>query len=206
LDPSEFVTIAEAARRLGIAPRQVRRYAERLKPEDTCRDTIGTGTGKDSVPLRVRFSAVIALRDEGKAQGQGKDTTEDRDRDTVGTVEDSVPALLRDIIARQDAEIANLRASLNKSQENTAAALAELQRANERSAVLIAAVGAGRLQIPAAQTDSGNADSGAAVTLPDVPAVLDDVEVASVEKATTEGDSVKRQGFFQRAFGWMKEH
>lgn len=72
MNTPDFVTVAEASKALGIAPRQVRRYAAKLGTGDTRRDT-GTGTG--TPVLLVRLEAIRAMR-EGKkvpagAQGQG---------------------------------------------------------------------------------------------------------------------------------------
>ena len=68
----KLLTVAEAARRMKIDPKQVRRYAGKLRTQD--RTPIG------HVPLRVRLSALIALRDapihDGVSQnymGQDKD-------------------------------------------------------------------------------------------------------------------------------------
>ena len=113
----EFLTVAEAARRMKIDPKQVRRYAGKLRTQD--RTPLG------HVPLRVRLSALIALRDdpirEGGSQkdiGQDKDRTPGRTGQDTPTEEDAgagslgtVPAVLyQHRIADLEARNAELRA------------------------------------------------------------------------------------------------
>ena len=135
----EFVTISEAARRLGIAPRQARRYADRLPPQDRREpgdgdrdgEETGTGTTEGRSPLRVRYAALAALRESATAANGAKDTDGDRDRDTERTVLGDVPAVspppgelsaagYQAIIARQEREIEYLREALKREQENLA--------------------------------------------------------------------------------------
>ena len=113
----ELLTVAEAARRMKIDPKQVRRYAGKLRTQD--RTPIG------HVPLRVRLSALIALRDDPiredssrKDIGQDKDRTQGRTGQDAPAEEDAgaaslgtVPAVLyQHRIADLEARNAELRA------------------------------------------------------------------------------------------------
>ena len=82
----DLLTVAEAARRMRIDPKQVRRYAGKLRTQDR------TPTGH--VPLRVRLSALIALRDApihdgGSQKDTGQDIGQDRDRTPGRTRQDT---------------------------------------------------------------------------------------------------------------------
>ena len=80
----EFLTVAEAARRMKIDPKQVRRYAGKLRTQD--RTPLG------HVPLRVRLSALIALRDDPIREGiSQKDIGQDKDRTPGRTGQDTPP-------------------------------------------------------------------------------------------------------------------
>lgn len=79
-----LLTVAEAARRMKIDPKQVRRYAGRLRTQD--RTPVG------HVPLRVRLSALIALRDDPIHEGGSqKDIGQDKDRTPGRTGQDTPP-------------------------------------------------------------------------------------------------------------------
>lgn len=80
--PEPLLTIAHAARRLGVDPKQVRRYADKLTGQD--RTPIGQS------PVRVRLSAVQALRDGVKSEAESrKDSEQDIGQDTAGQRQDS---------------------------------------------------------------------------------------------------------------------
>ena len=151
---AQFVTIAEAARRLGTSPRQARRWADKLPAED--RDTAGTEPGTEArtgtgtpegqspgtVPLRVRFAALAAYAERAatkdKAEGATEDTCEDRDRDSTRTGGDSpsasgnegeLPAVAyRAIITRQEREIEHLKRLLDDANERQRLTLEALAR------------------------------------------------------------------------------
>ena len=74
----DLLTVAEAARRMKIDPKQVRRYAGKLRTQDR------TPTGH--VPLRVRLSALIALRDAPIHDGGSQ---KDKDRTPGRTGQDT---------------------------------------------------------------------------------------------------------------------
>lgn len=114
---ADFVTVAEAARLLELSERHVRRLAGRLP--DTRRTEAGHGT------LKVSLSALSVIA--------GKDApTPDMGRTSAGHTPDAetgdaghTPDILREMIERQDREIAFLRSSLEKSQALQLAALGE---------------------------------------------------------------------------------
>ena len=78
----DLLTVAEAARRMRIDPKQVRRYAGKLRTQD--RTPLGQS------PLRVRLSALIALRDAPIHDGGSqKDIGQDKDRTPGRTGQDT---------------------------------------------------------------------------------------------------------------------
>ncbi len=80
--PEPLLTVAHAARRLGVDPKQVRRYADKLTGQD--RTPVGQS------PVRVRLSAVQALRDGAKAGAEDrKDSGQDIGQDTAGQGQDT---------------------------------------------------------------------------------------------------------------------
>lgn len=103
-DEQEFVTIEAAAAALGLHPRQVRRYAEKLSPPDRTPDR--------TRPLRVKLDAIERLR-----HAQNGHRTQDR---TVLKVSETEVTLLRELLAEKDRSIEQLRARID-----------DLQRANE---------------------------------------------------------------------------
>ncbi len=141
----EWLTVAESADRLGLNVRQARRYADRLR---------GTKdrTGEDVSPARVLLSALrsqMAKAGTGTAS-EGQRTGQGQDKDTEGQgqgqgVSFAVEHELRVQIEQQQGEIAFLRQSLSREQENTRGALARLEDAEKRATVLIAAAAQGRL-------------------------------------------------------------
>jgi hypothetical protein len=100
-DDSEWVTITEAAHRLGIHPRQARRYADRLKgTEDR--------TPEDASPVRVRLSSLMSLRNraaekETGQEGQGQDSEDSGRNRPLTEVE-----FLRAQLVQKDTQIAEL--------------------------------------------------------------------------------------------------
>lgn len=129
---SEFVPIAQAARALGVDARQVRRWVDRLEPKD-----------KGQPIVTVRLSAVEALKNgtfllqEPKDTSKGQNIGQSKDR-TVRDVSDEVSLDLREIITRQDAEIARLAEALATSQRLTDQAQ-QLQLMTERRAAALEA-------------------------------------------------------------------
>lgn len=123
----EWLTVAEAARRLNIDAKQVRRYAGRLSEADR--------TPAGQVPLRVRLASLLAQREAGgsapktstKAEdrtghpaGQGHGTGQDPGKD-VPPVEGTLPAIVyQKLLADKDGEIDYLRGQLRLAQENLA--------------------------------------------------------------------------------------
>ncbi len=78
----KLLTVAEAARRLRVDPKQIRRYADKLTGQDR--------TPADVSPLRVRLSAVEALREGAKSEASSeKDIGQDRTQVTDRTEQDS---------------------------------------------------------------------------------------------------------------------
>ena len=132
---SEFVNIAEAARQLGIDPRQVRRYLPRLAPTDKATDTQRTHKGRPVV--LVRLSAVEALRDAGRERETATDTGNGQDRTSQRTGQDTSDALLAELRARlqdREAEVVYLREALCREQETARAALSDLAEERGRAA------------------------------------------------------------------------
>ena len=154
----EWVTVPEAARRLGIDARQVRRYADRLGHSDRTEDRTRTRAGRPV--LMVRLAAVAALR-EGKAPpepGVVEDIRTGQDKDRTKTGQDDVLlSELRGRLADKDAEIVYLRAALEREQANTAAALQQLRDADTRLAAVLA--GTGRLSLPSGEVGATHAPS-----------------------------------------------
>ena len=164
----DFVTVTEAARRLDVDPRQIRRWLPLLSAKDTAKDTQRTHKGQPVVT--VRLSAVEAVREgrygEASARGGATPTSKDRATDTQETRKgqardvsfdpdkpptnaafaDSPRFSVADLIAEKDARIAdreseiqNLRGALTAAQETAKAALDRLAESERRASVLIAA-------------------------------------------------------------------
>lgn len=110
-----LVSVEEAARVLGLHPRQVRRYAEKLNPPDRTPDR--------TRPLRVKLEAVEQLR-QATTQDQkrpiGHRTQDTGHHRTVLKVSETEVNLLRELLAEKDRSIEQLRARVD-----------DLQRANE---------------------------------------------------------------------------
>lgn len=107
-DDSEWVTIAEAARRLEIDPRQVRRYADKLR---------GTQdrTPSDTSPVRVRMRAIEALRNGFSVKLSTEDTLSGQGQDRTGHRAGRSP--LPDyaaLLSEKDARIADLQEQLRE--------------------------------------------------------------------------------------------
>lgn len=168
----DFLTVTEAARRLGVDPRQVRRWMDRLEPKDKGQDTQRTHKGHPIVLVRV--SAVEALKNGTFPQHEPKDTFKGQDigqsKDSVRVsvenqrtghpkdkaakdVSDEVSLALREIITRQDAEIARLAEALATSQRLTDQAQ-QLQLMTERRAAALEAEVEKLKAIEAMPTDS----------------------------------------------------
>ena len=151
----EFVTVAEAARRLGIDPRQVRRYLPRLSPKDTAEDTQRTHKGQ-SVVL-IRLSAVEVLRKNGlsspnapKTQGTTdrtyQRTGQDTAKDTGNVLSDSEHTDYAVAVAQVEelrARVGDLSSALEHEREAHRRAetlhlgtMGELQRLQQRAAEL----------------------------------------------------------------------
>ena len=123
IDTNEWLTIAQAAERLGIAERRARRYAARLPDSDRTLDRTSAGRERTIVRLQALSEVMQAARKTGHAPDSGPDTdrTEDRTEDRTGESV-SVPLglamaaqreSLERVIAEQAARIADLQASLD---------------------------------------------------------------------------------------------
>lgn len=123
----EMLTVAETARQLGIDPKQVRRYAEKLTGQDR--------TASGHVPLRVRLSAIAALRPSASPSEDAPpnaipDSENTRDRTGQDTTEKMslIPSeAYRQRVADLEAQNTDLRADkerlyrlLEQSQANLA--------------------------------------------------------------------------------------
>lgn len=115
----EWITIAQAAQRLGIAERQARRYAARLPDSDRTLDRTPAGRERTLVRLQALSEVVQAARRTGHTPDNGPDTdrTEDRTGETVSVPLGLAMAAQREglerVIAEQAARIADLQASLD---------------------------------------------------------------------------------------------
>jgi hypothetical protein len=178
-----FVTIAEASRRLGVDPRQVRRYVEKLPDSDKCPDTDRTRNGQPST--RVRFSALANLRGKGVSSSNNSDIDRTLDKETVltetGQKEETDRTLtghLNDALRRAEVAEARaallesetnfLRSALEREQQNTARALDQLQEAENRSKIIMGAMATGQISPKIAQ----GIDSDASTAKDEQEAVL----------------------------------
>lgn len=112
----DLVPVAVAARQLGIAPRQVRRYAEKLGDRDR--------TPRDMSPLRVRVSSVRVLMEQAPRRPK-------RAQDTSRDIEDKVGTMTRDALGtvprdNRDTEVLRLQAELDRKDLQLQAAEREL--------------------------------------------------------------------------------
>ena len=102
---TEWVTIAEAARRMGIDVRQARRYADKL---------IGTEdrTGQDTVPSRVLLSSMVSLREKnsnlkilvGHRTGQGMTGQDTVLKSVLPHSNDSAPSFTETDVLKSELE------------------------------------------------------------------------------------------------------
>jgi transposase-like protein len=167
------VTIAEAARALGVDPRQVRRWLDQLDPKDKGQDTQKTHKGQ---PLAlVRLSALETLKKgnsphetiKGQRTGQsnGKQrTSSDSPLESPLHLRDTQVPILREIITKQEGEIAFLREALNKSQEVAAAALSRAEESDRRAAIMIAATATGQISGFSPRIDTSFSGTGGSET------------------------------------------
>ena len=178
--PSDaFVTVAEAARALGVDARQVRRWADHLEPKDKGQDTQRTHKGQPIVT--VRLSSVEALQ-KGDSRGEtSKDTAKGQSKDTAPRpvlvsldMSFEIAAKLAD--AEKRAAVAEARAELLERERNDwkeqASSLTEALRAAQdeaRAARLMPSRAA--MQIEAAGLTAGDSGegsvSGGGITAPD---------------------------------------
>lgn len=203
----EFVTVAEASKRLQIALRTAQRYAAKLAQSDT---TLAAG---GAVRL-VRLSSMTRQAEQAKrspSQNAGasmavSDTTAAQDDTTHAPPDATVAQDAKDsaatpgtidgaLVAQLQAENARLWAALEREQANVAAVTGELKEARRESQVLIMAAGAGRLHLPPYQAEpmqtaeaarSGEHEQGPARNeAPEAP------QSPHTEETTGTGQSVK---------------
>jgi hypothetical protein len=172
----------------------------------------GKNTGKNTGDTAAEDSATLA---------QDGDMAAER-----GGIE-SLPPLVVSLIAEKDARIADLVTALEREQAaleherdahkraevlhlNTQGELSELRR---RAAELEAANAKLIALIPAAQTESGNADSGDITPRTEATVVQDDTSLAMGQETPTEGDLgvvnigyKKRAGWWATLTGWVREN
>jgi predicted DNA-binding protein (UPF0251 family) len=158
-DPSpEFVTVSQAALRLGVSVRTAQRYATRLPTSDR--------QVSDTEPLRVRLVALAGLIETAKNRVNGAtvgpdSTADSRTSDRQETVGQSdrgdsrVETELRARLADKEQENIRLWDALQREQETSRRAMdaqnalaAELAEARKQASVLIAAT-AGAFKAPA---------------------------------------------------------
>ena len=117
-EEAEWLTVAEAAHRMDIAPRQARRYAAKLRPDQR---------QEDPPPLRVLFSAILETKDKGRdSVPPHEDTPRDRDRDSVPGMAlsvvregffDQIVAAQAALLKEKDERIADLQSALDHARE-----------------------------------------------------------------------------------------
>lgn len=139
---ADFVTVAEAARRLHLSERQARRLVSRLPDSDR----------QTGPPLLVRVSA---LTHQGQTEaGYDERATPDTLRDKAGQKPDSMPGSDAALVEALRSEVEYLRAALVREQETARAALSALHEERERLPLLLAA--ATRAALPKAAPDIVN--------------------------------------------------
>lgn len=136
----EFVTLPEAAKRLDISVRAARRYTEKLPDVDK--------EASENGLWRVRLTALanrIAIPLSAEKQTPPSVVKKD-DTPAVGVYDRArLEVELRARIRDKDSEIAFLRATLTRAQENEQKALTELSDTRRENMVLIAATATGRI-------------------------------------------------------------
>ena len=161
---AEFVTVAEAARALGISDRQARRWAGRLSDGDRKPDGRGGRLVRVSALNLLRGSTGGRTSEGGVSPEVGRTPPGSRTPDA--DMSDRVPdrgMLLREIVSRQEAEIARLSAALTREQETASKLADRLADADARlAAVLVRQLPpADAGTAPDAATDAQEPQSGA---------------------------------------------
>jgi hypothetical protein len=204
-DPEEWVTVAEAARRLNLHARQVRRYAARLRTEDR--------TQEGQSPLKMRLSSLVSLVASSRFEKAQEDNTQDRDRTAEGTgtaKEDSVPPVSlpadQHLIEHLEAEVSFLRASLEA---------ASVERSELRRLLLMEQTETKRLgevlQImagpKAAEAEENSSEEAAPTPIAETPPQSRDVAFPAPPEILTQdlppeptGGKKKRRTFWQWLF------
>lgn len=156
-DAPEWDTVQGAGRRLGLSERTAQRYANRLSAGDRQEPDVSP----DSDGLRrVRVAAMSALVERAKAKRKATVArpVADTDADVTPLVVPVSGGGSAALVAQLQGENARLWEQLAQSNANVGALTSELSKANERAALLIAAVGSGRLQLPAQEAGMHQAD------------------------------------------------
>ena len=121
----EWVTIAEAGRRLGLAERQARRWAERLPAEGRRQEEVGNGRSRALVRLDL-LSALVSGHLSGHLSGQvsgqvsgqaAEPPAEEMMAVPLGLAMTAQRDALERVIAEQAARIVDLKASLEHERE-----------------------------------------------------------------------------------------
>jgi hypothetical protein len=168
MSDEEFVSVAEAARVLGVSERTARRHLGRLPDSDRHLPETGPATvrlsalsdrlGKPAVPDSVTGNPAADAGHMPDSAGHGD-----------GALTEQLHQL-KARLADKDTEIAFLREALTREQETARAALSELADERRRSSVLIAAAATGKLlpdQASAGAAHSTSNEGGAAGQAPD---------------------------------------
>lgn len=209
-DVPEFVTVPDAARRLGLNERTAQRYANKLADSDRQDGDSPQGVGM----RRVRLSAMATMQANAQARqaaqqaarqsqtvGDVSEPADDAEAatsgDTSGTVGDASAGLieqLRTENARLWAALEREQATVEKAQANIEGLTSELAQARRESQVMLGAVAAGRVQIGAAEPATETENS--------------ELQKASLqESATGDGGNgepkpgTETAGFWARLFG-----
>jgi hypothetical protein len=194
LPPDDLVTVAEAARYLGISERQVRRLVARLPASDKQEAASGLRTAGGGV--RFRLAALIELRggsDIGpEVAGSRPEATSEREAET-GSSEASEVAYLREQLSRALETIQTLSEALAESQKREHLLIAsDTQRFPLPAAPEV--IEETRSDIPADTTPE------VAGSRPEAMSERTEADIAGVETAP-EATPEPQRGFWQRLFG-----
>lgn len=132
--PEEWLTIAQAAKRLGMAERQARRWAAKLVDGDRTLDRTVTGRPR----TLIRFSALAEMERERTSVADtdrtpGKtDRTSDRTVTGLGEPQATLPAVAyQRVMSEQAARIGELTTALEHEREQSRRMTEALQLAQE---------------------------------------------------------------------------
>jgi hypothetical protein len=162
-EPIGFVTIAEAARALGIGERRAYRLSDRLEVSDVSM----SDSGKKTVNIKSLSKLIENPVKSVKSDKQPSDSKRVSDTSKV-SMSDSAESVSKgsqdDLVEQLRSENAFLRSALEREQQNTARALDQLQEAENRSKTILGAIATGRIDASATGQISPNLTTGSPET------------------------------------------